>query len=330
MIEDSKKSEELPAEDPGYSSALRPENLEAFSGQAQLKKNIGVMIAAAKDRSELVEHVLLYGPPGVGKTTLASIIATEMEAKLVTTAGPALERMGDVAAILSAVPKGGVLFIDEIHRLKRTVEEMLYTAMEDGVIDVVVGAGAAAKVMRLPVPASTIIGATTQLSRISAPLRGRFGAQFRVDTYDDGDIAHIVKRSAGLLEVELEKGAAEAVAGMSRGTPRVANTLLRRVRDFAAVHKKSITPQLVLEALKELGMDASGLSVLDRKVLHAITTLFGGGPVGIATLAAAVEEEADTVEEVVEPFLMRCGLIQKTARGRIATKKGMAYMSAEK
>jgi Holliday junction DNA helicase RuvB len=289
-------------------------------GQDRVRENLSILIEAARQRGDALDHVLFYGPPGLGKTTLAHIIAHEMGVPLRVTAGPAIERAGDLAAILSNLREKEVLFIDEVHRLGRAVEEILYPAMEDFTLDLIVGKGPAARSIRLKLPRFTIVGATTRLALLTAPLRARFGAVYRVDFYDQEALEAIVKRAAGVLEIGIDEGGASEIARRGRGTPRVALRLLKRVRDYAEVRANGrIVRPVAQEALELLEIDALGLDEMDRQVLEAIVEKFGGGPVGLDTIAAAVSEEPDTVMEVVEPYLLQMGFLERTPRGRVAT-----------
>ena len=320
--------EELPDED--LDRSLRPRRLEDFVGQDALKDQLAVSIEAASSRGEALDHVLFAGPPGLGKTSLAQIVAAELEVPFVQTAGPALERKGDVAAFLTALEPRSVFFVDEIHRLPRALEETFYPAMEDGCLPITIGQGAGASVVTIPLPPFTLIGATTRAGLITGPLRDRFGIQHRLEHYGPDDLATIVRRSARLLEVAIEDGGARAIAARSRGTPRVANRLLKRVRDYAEVRGSGVvTGDVAIEALDLLGVDHEGLDRLDREILRAICEKFGGGPVGLSTLAVAVGEEQDTVEDVYEPYLLQRGLIERTPRGRAATKRAFGHLGME-
>jgi len=305
-------------------SSLRPRRLDDFIGQTKIKDNLNIAIAAAKGRGEALDHILLYGPPGLGKTTLAYIIAAEMGVSIKITSGPAIERTGDLAAILTNLHSQDILFIDEIHRLNRTVEEVLYPAMEDFALDIIIGKGAGAKSLRLNLPSFTLIGATTRFALLSPPLRDRFGAVYRLDFYDQESIGKILERSARILRVEAEVGGLGEIARRARGTPRVANRLLKRVRDYAQVMADGVATQSVaVEALSKLEVDHIGLDEIDHKVLHTIVDKFSGGPVGLDTIAACISEEADTIMDVYEPYLLQLGFLERTPRGRLATK--LAY-----
>jgi len=307
--------------------ALRPQRLSDLIGQETLCTNLWILIEAAKKRNEAVDHVLLYGPPGLGKTTLSHIIANEMDVPIRVTSGPAIERTGDLAAILSNLRHKDVLFIDEVHRLGRAVEEILYPAMEDFALDFVIGKGPSARSIRLNLPRFTVVGATTRLALLTAPLRSRFGATFRVDFYDEEALATIVRRAADVLEVEIDQAGADEIARRGRGTPRVALRLLKRVRDYAQVRADGcITDQVGREALELLNVDRKGLDDLDRRVLHTIIQKFGGGPVGLDTIAAAVSEESDTIMDVIEPYLLRLGFLDRTPRGRVATLRAYEHL----
>jgi holliday junction DNA helicase RuvB len=320
--------EELPDED--LDRSLRPRRLEDFIGQEAVKDQLAVSIAAAASRGEALDHVLLSGPPGLGKTSLAQIVAAELEVPFVQTAGPALERKGDVAAFLTALEPRAVFFVDEIHRLPRALEETFYPAMEDGCLPITIGQGAGASVVTLPLPPFTLIGATTRAGLITTPLRDRFGIQHRLEHYGPEDLATIVRRSARLLDVAIEDAGARAIAERSRGTPRVANRLLKRVRDYVEVRGTGVvTGEEASHALDQLGVDHAGLDRLDREILRTICEKFGGGPVGLSTLAVAVGEEQDTVEDVYEPYLLQRGLIERTPRGRAATRHAFEHLGLE-
>lgn len=302
---------------------LRPQSLESYIGQENVKSNMKVFIEAAKGRGEPLDHVLLYGPPGLGKTTLSNIIANEMGVNIKTTSGPAIERPGDMAAILNSLGEGDILFIDEIHRLNRMIEEILYPAMEDFVIDIVIGKGAGARSVRLDLPKFTLIGATTRIGLLTAPLRDRFGVIHRLEPYNVSQLKTIIKRSSGVLDIHIDDAGAEEIARRSRGTPRIANRLLKRVRDFAQVkYDGSITEEVSKYALDLLEVDKMGLDNVDRKMLLAMIEKFGGGPVGVDTLAVSISEESETIEDVYEPYLIQLGYIQRTPRGRIVTESG--------
>jgi holliday junction DNA helicase RuvB len=307
--------------------SLRPHSLAEFVGQARLKRVLGMSIEAARKRGEVLDHVLFSGPPGLGKTSLAHIIARELGVNVRTTSGPAIERAGDLAAIVADLEKGDVLFIDEIHRLARVVEEILYPAMEDYELNIVVGKGPAARTMKLAVKPFTLVGATTRSGLLSHPLRDRFGQHFHLEFYAKDDLAEIVRRSARLLKVRLDDDGGNEIAARSRGTPRIANRLLRRVRDFAQVNEAPIiTKQVALGALELLEIDAMGFDKMDRAILETIIDKFDGGPVGVESLAATVGEERDTIEEVYEPYLMQEGFIARTQRGRIATQRAYSHL----
>ena len=307
---------------------LRPRTLDEYVGQREVKANLSVLLAAARGRAEAADHVLLYGPPGLGKTTLATIIARELGVSIRYTSGPAVERAGDLAAVLTSLDERDVLFIDEIHRLNRAVEEILYPAMEDYALDVMIGKGPSARSLRLTLKPFTVVGATTRAGRISGPLRDRFGASYRLDFYDDGDLTAIVERSARLLDVELDRDGAGAIARRGRGTPRVVNRLLRRVRDWAQVHGDGRVDAATADtALAALDIDGAGLDGTDRKLLAAIIQKFGSGPVGVAALAAVMSEEIETIEDVYEPFLLRLGFLDRTPQGRIATDAARQHLA---
>jgi holliday junction DNA helicase RuvB len=319
----------LPAEDE-LERSLRPRRLEDFVGQERVKEQLAVFIEAARGRGEALDHVLLAGPPGLGKTSLAQIVAYELGVEFVPTAGPALERKGDVASYLTALEPRSVFFVDEIHRLPRALEETFYPAMEDRRLPITVGQGAGARVVTLDLPEFTLIGATTRTGLLTTPLRDRFGVTHRLELYEPAELGRIVRRSAGILEVEIDNRGAEAIAARSRGTPRVANRLLKRVRDFAEVRGSGhIDEAVAQEALDLLEVDEAGLDRLDRDILRAICTKFAGGPVGLSTLAVAVGEEQDTIEDVYEPYLLQQGFLMRTPRGRVATEAAFAHLGLE-
>jgi Holliday junction DNA helicase RuvB len=310
--------------------SLRPRRLEDFVGQPSLKEQLAISIEAAIARAEPLDHVLLAGPPGLGKTTLAQIVAAELDAPFVQTAGPALERKADIAAFLTALEPGSVFFVDEIHRLARALEETFYPAMEDRQLPITVGMGAGARVVTLDLPPFTLIGATTRTGLLTAPLRDRFGLQHRLEHYGEDDLAQIVTRSAQILGVALQPGGATAIAGRSRGTPRVANRLLKRVRDFAEVRSGGVgSPAGAHPPLARREIDHLGLDRLDRELLRALCVRFDGEPVGLSTLAVTVGEEQDTVEDVYEPYLLQCGLLKRTPRGRAATRRAFAHLGID-
>lgn len=311
-------------EDRQFDLSLRPSRLTEYIGQTKAKENLRVYIAAARKRREALDHVLLTGPPGLGKTTLAHIVANEMGAQLKSTSGPAIEKTGDIAALLTTLQEGDVLFIDEIHRLMPVIEEKLYPAMEDFSFDFVIGQGPGARSIKLDVPKFTLVGATTRAGLISAPLRGRFGINFHLDFYPHEDLETICKRSATILNVEIDDGGAHEIARRSRGTPRIVNRLLRRVRDYADVdYDGRITHEVANDALNRMEVDTYGLDEMDRKLLLTIIEKFEGGPVGVGTLSAAIHEEKDSIEEIIEPYLIQIGFLNRTPRGRMATQ--LAY-----
>ena len=311
----------------GWQYSLRPRLLNEYIGQTQVKDNLSIFSKAAAGRHEALDHVLLFGPPGLGKTTLANIIANELNVNIRVTSGPAIERQGDLAAILTNLGDNDVLFIDEIHRLSKTVEEILYSAMEDFALDIIIGKGPAARSVRLDLPHFTLIGATTRLGAIAAPLRDRFGVQCCLEFYKPEELQFIITRAAEILNVKIDKEGAMEIARRSRGTPRIANRLLKRVRDFAQVlGVEVIDRQLADEALAKLEVDRYGFDRNDRKILTTIVKTFGGGPVGIETIAAAVSEESSTIEDVIEPYLMQQGMLNRTSRGRMATRETYRYL----
>ena len=319
----------LQAEDLGLEAGLRPRSLAEFVGQEELRRNLEIALEAARARGEAVDHILVHGPPGLGKTTLANIIAIEMGVNIVTTSGPALERKADMAAILTHLQEADVLFIDEIHRLNRSIEEILYPAMEDFEIDIVIGQGPSARTIRLELPRFTLIGATTRSGLITTPLRDRFGFSHRLDYYSVDDLVVIVARSAEILGVGIDEAGAQELALRSRGTPRIVNRLLKRVRDYAQVrHQGSVTGEIALEALHLFEVDDEGLDRVDREILNLILHKFDGGPVGLSTLAVAIGEEADTIEDVYEPFLLQRGFLMRTPRGRVLTRLGYEHCGA--
>lgn len=310
-------------------SLLRPKHWDDYIGQEMIKKNLHILIKAAKERGQMPEHILLYGPAGLGKTTLAYIIGSVLEVPVHTTSGPMIERAGDIVSLASAMENGGVLFIDEIHRLSKNIEEVLYPIMESGNISIIVGKGPTARSVEINLPPIVIIAATTQVGRLSTPLRTRFsGGVMRLIPYTEDEIAQIVMRSAAVLDIALPEKAAGDIAGRARSTPRIANYLLKRVRDYAQVHNMEITPDVVQNALSERDIDEYGLTTEDRTVLKTIKEAFNGGPVGIQALATTLSEDVGTIEEVYEPFLIQAGLIERTPRGRSITKKGIDYLKS--
>ncbi len=317
-------------EDARIEASVRPKRLDEYIGQKRVKENISIAIEAARSRGEALDHVLLYGPPGLGKTTLAQIIANELQVPIKTSAGPLLERKGDLTAILTSLEGKEVFFLDEIHRLQPAVEEILYPAMEDFRVDLIIGQGPGARIHPFPLGHFTLIGATTRAGLITAPLRSRFGIVHRLDFYEPEDLLIILHRSAKILNIQMEDGGAEEIARRCRGTPRIANRLLRRSRDFAEVRADGrITRAVSQEALAMLGIDESGLDEVDRNLMLALLDKYGGGPVGLGTLAAALSEEEDAIEEIYEPYLMQIGLIDRTQRGRVATPRAYEYFGKE-
>ena len=317
---------EFADEDIRIENKLRPTRLRDYIGQKKIRETLSIYIEAARGRGEPLDHVLFYGPPGLGKTTLAGIIANEMGTSMKVTSGPAIEKPGEIAAILNNLSEGNVLFIDEIHRLNRQVEEVLYPAMEDYAIDIVIGKGASARSIRLDLPRFTLVGATTRAGLLSAPLRDRFGIVSKMEYYDTDELFDIIMRSAGVLGVQIDESGARELARRSRGTPRLANRLLKRVRDFAQVRYDGvITERAANEALDLLDVDKYGLDQADRNILQTMIERFGGGPVGLDTLAAALGEDAGTLEDVYEPYLIKCGFLQRTPRGRVVTEKAISH-----
>ncbi|MDD3531650.1 MAG: Holliday junction branch migration DNA helicase RuvB [Candidatus Pacebacteria bacterium] len=327
----SRPSEALSSLPSATDAALRPLHWDEYVGQKQVKANVRIAIDAAKKRGGMPEHILFYGPPGVGKTTLAHLVASTLQAPLKNTSGVAIERAGDLAAILTNLEPGTVLFIDEIHRLSRKIEELLYPALESGHLDIVLGKGPSARTVELALSPFTLIGATTRVAELSGPLRSRFGGgTFQLDFYTNEDLRDIIHRSASLLNLAAPEEVIEQIAARSRATPRVANALLKRVRDFAEVHDRDISSELLDEACALFGIDALGLTKDDRRYLETLLTSFRGGPAGVTALAAGLHEDPDTIEHVYEPYLLRLGFIERSPRGRILTEKGRLYLSGEK
>jgi holliday junction DNA helicase RuvB len=317
--------------DKTWDLTLRPQKLEDYVGQEQVKANLDIVLRAAKERKEPLDHVLLFGPPGLGKTTLSHIIAKEMGAGIKVTSGPAISKAGDLAAIITNLQDGDILFIDEIHRLNKTIEEVLYPAMEDFALDIILGKGPSAQILRLDLPKFTIIGATTRYNLISSPLRDRFGVTFRLNFYNDEELASIVRRSADILGINMDQQSSQEIAGRSRATPRISNRILKRVRDYAQVKANGdISLDLTNQALELMAIDKHGLDDLDRRLLEAIVNNFSGGPVGLGTLAASVQEEAGTIEEIFEPYLMQLGFLSRTSKGRVATDKTYDYLNIDR
>jgi len=313
-----------------YEADIRPRMLDEYIGQTKVKENLRVFIEAAKERREPLDHVLLYGPPGLGKTTLAHILGNELGVEVMGTSGPAMERSGDLAAILTNLEERGVLFVDEIHRMNRTVEEVLYPAMEDFTLDLIIGKGPGARTVKLDLPGFTLVGATTRMGMLSSPFRDRFGVVVRLDFYTDEELTRIVERAASILKITIEPEAAKEIAGRSRGTPRVANRLLRRTRDFAQVKgEETLTMDISRYTLDRLEIDDRGFDQMDRKVLLTVIDKFAGGPVGIGTIAAAIGEERETIEDIYEPYLLQEGFMKRTPRGRMATEAAYKHLGRE-
>ncbi len=327
MITSNKQSS---AEEEQFEMSLRPSSFDEYIGQEKIKKNLKILIEAAKKRGESIEHVLLFGSPGLGKTTLSHIIAKEMGAGIKTTSGPAIERVADLGSIITNLNDGDILFIDEIHRLSKVVEEVLYPAMEDGVLDIIVGKGPSARTIQLELPKFTLIGATTRLGMLSAPLRNRFGVIYRLDFYTNEEISKIVERSSRILNIDIDQTGSQAIARCSRSTPRIANRLLKRVRDLAQINEqKVIDDKISRQALEMLDIDHIGLEPADRELLTTMIEKFNGGPVGVQTIAAAFSEEPQTIEEVYEPYLMKKGFLERTPRGRVVTKAAYEHLGLE-
>jgi Holliday junction DNA helicase RuvB len=323
-------SSDLQPDESPTEQSLRPHTLSEYIGQERVVENLRISLDAAKARGEALDHILLYGPPGLGKTTLANVVAAEMNVHIKTTSGPVIERPGDLAAIVSSLREGDILFVDEVHRLSRAVEEILYPAMEDFKLDIIIGKGPAARVIRLSLPHFTLIGATTRIALLTSPLRDRFGVIHRLDFYSLSAMEAIVRRSAGILQVPIDEAGTHLIASRSRGTPRVANRLLRRVRDYAQVRGDGvIDARIAREALRMLEVDDLGLDVSDRRVLATLIDKFDGGPVGLDTIAAALSEDADTIMDVYEPYLLQLGFLERTPRGRVATRRAYEHLGRE-
>lgn len=330
MTVNPKTQPDLNKEDKEFENKLRPDSLEEFIGQPHLRKQLNIFMQAAKKRNDPLEHILFYGPPGLGKTTLANLLASEMGVRIRTTSGPALERAGDLASILSALNRGDFLFIDEVHRLNKTVEETLYPAMEDFCLDVIIGKGPAAKTIRLNLDRFTVVAATTRIGMLSSPMRDRFGFVQRLNFYSEENLKRIVTRSADVLDIHIDEQGAKEIACRSRGTPRIANRMLKRVRDFAQVEAEGkITAQVAKQALDLLAVDDLGLTKADRRFLRAIAEKHNGGPVGLGTLSATINEDSETIEEVYEPYLMQIGFLKRTPRGRVLSREAFQFLKID-